>query len=144
MSALESTCGGEGPARATLGLVLYRSDRTGSDPVDVLVVRGLVEQGDREIILLLGGSSASQHLLILSLRHVRELVVTKGVVVTLRIALRDELVGNGELDEPGIELGSTVNFLVERSQVVHILELNSLKGGSGTKCGGGGKYFHMI
>ena len=143
MSALESTCGGEGPARATLALVLYRSDRTGSDPVDVLVVCGLVELSDSEI-LLLGDSSASQHLLVLSLRDVRELVVTKGVVVTLRIALRNELVGDGELDEPGIELGSTVNFLVERSQVVHILELNSLKGGSGTKCGGGGKYFHMI
>ena len=102
MSALESTCGGEGPARATLALVLYRSDSTGSDPVDVRVVCGLVEQFDR--MILLEDSSTSQHLLVLSLRHVRELVVTKGVVVTLRIALRDELVGNGELDEPGIEL----------------------------------------
>ena len=100
VGSLEGSSGGEGPARATLSLVLNWSDGTTSTPVDRCVV-GFFEH---DWLLSAGVRSSTKHLAPLMLGIVGELVVSeleRGVCGVMGldevISLFVELLSHGEL-----------------------------------------------
>ena len=74
---------------------------------------------------------------------VRELVVAERVPVTFRVVYLNELVGDGEEVEAGVELFHSVHNLAELGEVLHVLQLSGINGVDGTKGDGSGESFHL-
>ena len=98
MRTLESTSGGESPARATISLILDRCNGTFLDPIDSIFIDDrLVEPLSLSLINNLIIVDVSKDGLELFGRPVRELIVAGDPALARSVVLFDEVVDDSEV-----------------------------------------------
>ena len=105
-------------------MILDTGDGTSLNPVDGLGVGSLVEESDVFLIKLT--TDISEHLLVLRVVPVGELVVTSGVSLVAGVDLINEFVGLDEVGKSGVEVGDINVALAPFSNVLEVVEGGSV------------------
>ena len=130
-------------------MVLYWSDGTSSDPVDLSSILGGIEflvrllLATSNIHTVISFGFVTKKGLVLLRGPVRELVVAEGEAAILRVVGLNRVITFREEGKTSFELNQIANISGELSEVVHVVEFEVGDGGDGTDREGKSEGFHM-